>query len=501
LNLPMNAAALHPWIRPVSIAYIPGDLTPALEQAAEALLDWLEHAGCQVSRTPDNSTELIITTARFGEIVDRDEAMLFHAKRRFRLSRRPQVLTLVDVLEHEYQTWLVHFAELANEPESAALTHEYPGLGPRAVEVIAHQARRGGPELAFSRLAQAQVLSIRVLALRTQDGRPYRAMHFDMAGARPVTDATDLEAFAADAGARVLAAVCAVEVDQHTYLEQPVPAEVWDNLQGPDAMVRAGTLFTQYGFFTTPFYVERVLGYRGISDVISAQYSEGCYATFDLDIPGLLATATGSSRLVDKRAISRGDQAVVVGLRPGKDGAMVRPVEGMERVVPSVEAVEMMSICQAVPAHTRTNARGEAVRTPNIRALLHGHVGVAAYDPALVEAVGLDPLFYTQLVSCGTDALATGTSAAFARSEALADLDDPRQIVFLEQPGHGLMVVEKWPAADNDLAPFELIHRSLAEGHLQVSLDVPQGPITWERVVDDSGREWMRKASQLEQVY
>jgi hypothetical protein len=489
----MNTMPLHPWVSPISLAYLPRTTTPALQQAVTAVFDWLRTAGCEVTDQPYSGTDVIITTAQFGETVHRDEALLFHAKRRYRLSRRPQILTVVDIAEDDYQRWLRHFERLAQLPEEEAHQDRYPGLGPQAAEVISHQARRGGPVLAVSRLLQAQMISIRVMALRTEQGRPYRAMHFDLAGARPVSDATDLEAFGAEAGARILSAVCAHEVNAHAIVDDPVPAAVWAELEGPDAMMRAGLTFTEYGFFTSPFHIEKILGYRGISDAISAQFSEGCYAVYEPDIPGLLTTATGSSRLVDKRAITRQDQAVVVGVKPGRDGALVRPVEGMESVVPSVEAVEMMGLCQAVPAHVRVNRRGEPVTTPNARAVLHGHLGVERFDPAHVEVVRLDPLFYTQLVSCGTGPLANGTAAAFAASEALRSLDDPRRVVFLEQPGHGVMVVEKWPAADEPARPFDLIRRALEAGHLVMSYDIAQGPVTWVPDLGADGRPIMRR--------
>ncbi len=497
----MRSSPLHAWVRPIAVAYVPGALTPALEQAAGTLLEWLRFAGCPISDEPNAETDLILTTSRLGLVTPRDEALLFHAKRKYRLNRRPLTLTMVDVPEADYQRWLEHFAELARQPEDALAPEQYAGLGPQAVEVIAHQARRGGPELAFSRLVQAQCLSVRVMALRTLDGRPYRAMHFDLAGARPVSDATDMEAFAADVGPRVLAAACAQEVKGHGFLDEPVPAEQWAALRGPDAMIRAGTIFTEFGFFTTPFYVEKILGYRGISDALSAQYSEGCYAVYEPDLGGLITTATGSARLVDKRAISRADQAVIVGIRPDRAGAWVRPVAGLDPVLPSVEAVEMLSITQAVSTHKRANSAGAVVDVPNIRALLHGHLGVEAFDPACVEAVQLEPLYYTQLVSCGTGALAEGTAAAFARSAALRRLDDPRRLVFLEQPGHGVMIAEKWSDATDGRAPFETIHEYLKAGHLQMTLDIPQGPIAWEGITGADGRTYQRKATvELERV-
>lgn len=497
----MTPNNLHPWTRPISITFMPGSLTPALELASRALLDWMRDAGCTVAQLPDNNTDLIITTRRFGDTVSRDDALFFNAKRLYRLNRRPQVLTMVDVPEPEYQALVAHFTELARLPEDEAGRNQYAGLGPQAAGIIAHQARRGGPDLAFARLLQGQVLSIRVMVLRTQAGRPYRAMHMDLAGAHPVTDAADLEAFGEEAGARVLTAVCATEVNHHSFVDEPVPAVLWESLSSPDAMIRAGSMFTQFGFFTTPLYVDKLLGYRGISDAISAQFSEGCYAVYEPDIPGLLTTATGSSRLVDKRSISRLDQAVVVGTRPDREGAMVRPVAGMEPVVPSVEAVEMMGLCERVPKHQHLNSHGLPVTVPNVRAILHGHLGVAAFDAERVEAVMLAPLFYTQLVSCGTGALAEGTGEAFARSVALKDLRDPRRVVFLEQPGHGVMVIEKWPSEDDGSRPFDTIHDYLSTGALQMTLDIAQGPVHWESSLGADGQTLMRRVTEPELAY
>ncbi len=494
----MKTFETHGWVHPISVAYVPGKSNPALEQATPVLLDWLKSFGCTIEDPPTNTTDLIITTASFGEPVDRDQALLFHAKRLYRLNRRPTVLTLVSIEEAEYQKWLAHFAELARQPEGANLDEQFPGLGPRAIEVMAQQAKRGGPEVALGRFLQSQMKSVRVVAVRTDSqGRPRWAVHFDLAGAHPVTDASDLAVFAREIGLQILAAACAHEVDHHDYFPEPVPQDLWEKLDTPDAMIQAGVMFTEYGFFTTPVYIEKLLGYRGIGDAISAQYSEGCYAVFEPEIPGLISTATGSSRLVDKRLISRSDQAVIVGVKSERDGAVVRPVAGMERVVPSVEAVEMMGVCEAVPSHLHTNSRGEQVRIPNIRAILHGHLGVATFKPEYVESVSLDPPYYMHLVSCGTGALAQGTAAAFARSAALRDLNDPRGVIFLEQPGHGVVVVEKWVEGK---APFETIREYLDAGHIKITMAVPQGVVQWEQVTLPDGQVVMQKAADLVKV-
>ncbi len=483
----------HAWVHPILLAYMPRVSTPALDQAVGALLDWLQAAGCTIETWPTNETDVILTTARFGSPVGREEALIFHAKRLFDLKRRPRVLTIVDVREADYQRWLSHFAALAQKPDGVLLEFQYPGLGPRAVEVLIQQAERGGPEVAMGRFLQAHVKSIQVMALRSGDsGKPICAVHFDLAGAHPVTDATDPDAFARDAGLRFLAAVCAHEVNNHDFLPDPLPKARWESLATPDAMVRAGRLFTEFGFFTEPIYIEKLLGFRGISEAISAQYSEGCYAAFDPDIPGLIATASGSSRLVDKRSIRRDDQAIVVGIKPERDGALVRRVEGMDTSVPSVEAVEMMGICAALPKRRYVNSRGEAVQVPTVRAILHGHIGVAAFNPNTVESVSLDPVYYAHLVSCGTGELAEATAAAFARSEVLGDLTDPRAVVFLEQPGHGVVVVEKWVEGK---PPFETIYEYLVSGHLRVTLQVSQGGTRWETVTLPDGRRMAQKVT------
>src|SRR6266542_4692817 len=213
----MSAIHVHSWTRPINIAHIPGPSTDAVDQIVRALLDWLRQAGCTLEPVPTNETDLIVTTNLFGQAVHRDDSLLFNAKRLYKLSRRPQILTVVDVPEEEYQAWLARFEAMAHMPAPDTTGEAYTSLGPQAAEVIGQQARRGGPEMAFSRLVQAQMLSIRVMAVRTRAGKPYRALHFDLAGAHPVTDATDLEAFAAEAGPRVLAAVCATEVNHHIF--------------------------------------------------------------------------------------------------------------------------------------------------------------------------------------------------------------------------------------------------------------------------------------------
>lgn len=481
----------HPWVYPISLAYLPDELTPALKGRLDSLLEWLRSIDCTIQAQPTNATDLIITTTSFGKPIERSEALFFHAKRRYGLRHRPSLLTIIDISESDYQHWLAHFAELAKQPAETQPAYRYPALGPQAVEVLVEQARRRGPEVALGRFLQSYVKSFRVMALRTDGaGQPLRAVHFDLAGAHPTTDATDAQAFAQEVGLRILAATCTKAVNDHLFSPDPLPKMVWDRLEAPKAMLRAGEMFTEFDFFIEPVSIEKLLGYRDVSQVVSAQYSEGCYAVFEPEIPGLITTATGSARLVDKRAISYADQAIVLGVKQTQDGAIVRPVAEMERVIPSVEAVEMMGICEAVPTHLQTTRSGESIPVPNVRAILHSHIGVAAFNPERVESVFLPTPYYHHLVSCGTGALARGTTTAFASSTALCDLADPRAVVFLEQPGHGVVIVEKWIEGKQ---PFEVIHDYLTEGHLQMTPAVPQGPVAWRPGQTSDGRLVVQK--------
>src|SRR5258705_8345248 len=171
----MSGNHVHSWTRPINISLVPGPSTAAVDQVVQALLDWLRLAGCTLEPMPTNDTDLVVTTNLFGQAVHRDDSLLFNAKRMYKLSRRPQILTVIDVPEEEYQVWLARFETMAHLPASDTTGEAYTGLGPQAAEVIGQQARRGGPEMAFSRLVHAQMLSIPGMAGRPQDAKPHPA--------------------------------------------------------------------------------------------------------------------------------------------------------------------------------------------------------------------------------------------------------------------------------------------------------------------------------------
>ncbi|HEY4717575.1 MAG TPA: hypothetical protein VIH14_01055, partial [Anaerolineales bacterium] len=220
---------------------------------------------------------------------------------------------------------------------------------------------------------------------------------------------------------------------------------------------------------------------------VARQYSEGCFATWDPRVQALIATVTGSARPVHKGRLTDDDLAVIVGVRADGAGAQVRHVEGKRNDPPSSEAVEMMDMDQLLPKTPHETVAGVKSEVPVVRSKLHGHRGVKAFNPKLVEYVPLDPPYYHYLVSCATEAQARGIKSAFARSKSLRNPADPRLIAFTVLPGHGVVMAEKW---QKDKVPFQLIWEAMDSGDLQIDPHVPQGPMSYEAV---NGRMELRE--------
>jgi len=156
-------------LRKISVASVPGSTTSLLEEVVGNLLHHFRLQGHGVQTTPDNHTDVTLTTAPFGRPLGWREALIFTARRRFNLSHSPNLYTLLHVPPEEFQRLLGHFqAALVKEsPEPA--DYAFPGLSPRAYRVLFEQGRRGGPILALERLVQAQAKSIRVILVVGDD--------------------------------------------------------------------------------------------------------------------------------------------------------------------------------------------------------------------------------------------------------------------------------------------------------------------------------------------
>jgi hypothetical protein len=429
--------------------------------------------GHAVLNAPDPQTDLVLTTYRYGQPLGWRQALLFTMRRRFGLEHTPALYTLVLMTRAEFDELMDRLARALERDPIRPEDFAFEGLASTAWQVLVEQGQRGGPILALERLLQAQAKCIRLLLL-VGDQEPETLYHFDLVGAHPTSDPSEPESFLRDIALRIVTTASTSEVIDHEVVGEPLARAEWDRATAPAAMRVAGIELGRRHFFTRMIRVDDLIQIPAVSDVLASQYSEGCFATWDPHLGALVATVTGSARPVDKGNLTDDDLAVIVGVTASGMGAQVRHVVGKLNTPPSTEAVEMMEMDEPLPRIALGEAWGVQASVPVIRSRLHGHRGVGAYDPAHVQFMPLDDPFYHYLVSCGTGAQAQGIKAAFARSEALRNPDDPRQVVFTVLPGHGAMIVEKWAPGK---APFQVIWEYMDAGYIQIAKAVPQGPM------------------------
>lgn len=472
----------HSWLKQLRVAFVPGAMTPLLSELTGHLRREFERQGHTVQRAPDNQSDVLITSAPFGEPVGWRDALLFSMRRRFDIEHSPTVFTLVHVTPQELEEKLAHFERaLRNEPPDTQ-DFEFAGLAPDAPRVLIEQGLRGGPILALERVLQAQTKSIRIVLVVGEEDPDY-AYHFDLVGSHPRSPADDREAFYRDIVLRIVTAGSTKEVTEHEAIGEPIDRATWERLATVDSMRNAALELDKRDFFTDMVRIMDLVQVPALADAVASQYSEGCFATWEPDLDALVATVTGSARPVDKGDITEDDVAVIVGLRPGGSGALVRHVEGKRNDPPSSEAVEMMDMDQVLPTIELGADWDLTAEVPVVRSKLHGHRAVGAFDPEYVEHVHLDPPYYHYLVSCATEAQAQGIKQAFARSQALQNPDDPRPLVFTVLPGHGCVIAEKWAPGKR---PFELMWQAMDSGQMEIINRIPQGPLTYEPA--DDGR-------------
>ncbi len=494
---PQTCSVVHSWLRRgIGVAFVPGLATTALlEKVVERLLARFRARGDAVQPVPDDQTDLLLTTAPFAEPIGWRQSLLLTARRRFRLSRIPTVVTLMHATVQKFRHFLDHFRQALSRPKPDPMDFAFPGLAPEAGRVLLEQGRRGGPLLALERMVQAQAKCLRIL-LFVGDETPQVAYSFDLVGAYPCCRATESDRFYDDLVLRMVTAVSVEEITHHLPVEPPIERVTWQALDTPLAMTEAARQLSRRDFFTEMVRIADLVHVPAVSEAVAEQYSEGCFATWDPHLGALVSTVTGSARPVDKRQVTEDDLAAIVGVRPDRRGAFYRPVEGKRNDSPSSEAVEMFAMDEILP-RVRWETSAGMVEVPVARSKLHGHRGIAAYNPRYVEYVPIADPYQYYPVSCGTGAQAEGIVEAFGRAESLRNPDDPRAVVFTILPGHGVFIAEKWLPGKT---PFQTIWEFMDAGHLQVDRFVPQGPLTYlpdptgqMKVHADDPLEWLEK--------
>ena len=485
MQLPNREAIMnlqvHPWLRSINLAFVPGPMTPVLEEVFGEMESEFKRQGHNVQDLPDQNTEVIFTTAPYGESLNWRKALIFNVRRLYGLEHTPTFYTLVQISPNEFNHQIERLTAATQKDAPDEADFPYDGLAPGAPGILYEQGRRGGALLAFQRLIQAQSKSIHVL-LVVADEKPHAVYHFDLVGAHPKSDAKKPQDLYQDIVLRIATTMSTEEVKDHQAVGETIPEETWKNLSTPKAMINAGHQIGLRDFFTDMVRIADVVKVPAVSDIIADQYSEGCFATWDAEVSGLIATVTGSARPVHKGALTEEDLAVIVDIREDGQGAQVRHVEGKRNDPPSTEAVELIAMDKPLPWIQLGEEWPWQVQVPVVRSKLHGHRGVRAYDPSRVEYVLLDKPYYNYPVSCATSAQAQGIKSAFSRSVCLNNPQDPRSLAFTVLPGHGVVIAEKWVSGKE---PFQTIWEYLDAGYLEIDNLVPQGEMHY--LEDKSG--------------
>ena len=469
--IPGESCPAHAFWRPVRIAAVEGPCTPLLAEVVDGVRRAMSERGHEWTSSPDDRTDAFVTTARLHEPVAWRSSPLFTGRKRYGLSGKPATYTFVQATPDDLDHLVRGFASALQKPTPVPQDFDFPGLSANAWQVLSDQGRRGGPMMCVGRLLQAQSKSLRVVMV-VGDDVPTAAYLFDLAGACPRIDAATPHGFFAEIGLRITTHLSTREVTNHRATGPAVPRDVWRRSAAPGAMLRASRELGARAFFTRMVRIADLVDVPAITGTIAQQYSEGCLGTWDPTIGAQVVTVTGSQHPVVKGSLEEDDLAVITGVLPDGSGACVRSVEGLRNDPPSSEAVEFEAIDRRLPRRRLPAAFGVDREVPVLRSKLHGHRGVASFDPRTVEYVPLAAPFFDYLVSCSTEAQARGVEDAFARSRALHDPDDPRTVVFTVLPGHGLLMAEKWVAGRQ---PFDVLLAAIDERRLEPSQGVPQG--------------------------
>ena len=460
----------HPWLKKLSVAYVHGPSTELVVRVASDLMESFQHLGHTIQDIPSEETNVILTTARLGEPLGWREALLFTARHRYKLRHAPTVITIVHVQPEQLHEWMAEAKRLLeNGPEA---TSEFAGISETAKNVLYQQCKGEGAIMVLLRVVQIQTKSIRVLLVVGKD-QPESAYLFDLVGAHPQIKFENADTFYKNIATRIVTVASTEEITKHQAVEPQIRREEWDNLYTIPEMIQASQELGKRNFFTEMIQLSDVAEIPGFSDAIAQQYSEGCFATWDAQINCLLATITGSVRPVRKENITDRDLAVIVGIKPEQDGALIRNVEGHPNYPPSSEAVEMIGMDLRLPKFSL----GNGAQVPVIRSKLHGHRGVQSFDPNHVEYVSIPESYIHYPVSCSTDGQYHAVQEAFSNSSALQNPEDSRKIVFTILPGHGLILVEKWVEGKH---PFQVIWEAMDRKDIEITNFIPQGPFRFE---------------------
>ncbi|MGA2111775.1 MAG: hypothetical protein ABSG98_06455 [Anaerolineales bacterium] len=415
-----------PWWKPKTVSLV-GQI-PAhdriLQRFVPQLLQAFREQGHEVLSKSDGGVNLLLS---FGLIPDgfspaaeripeRDLPFALTLMREFGLERRPDNLVMLVAIPERLSTRPhLEVAELARLA----------------------MARMGSPKVVF-------------LSGDRETGDLFEATFCTLEGGHP----SDTQQVAERLRDRLVTAASAKEVGaDYEVHEGAMTLEEWQHSPLPGALIEAGQRMDRLRLLPPPKQIgeyvseklariyERYLGMKG--------FSEGMLFVYDPGTQTMMVTASGSWA-VDKRALRPDEVVMVSGLNDGK--LQVLAPQGLRTKGPSVEAMEMFSLLQAVPrVRVKEAASGSwrldpagTVEVPIIRAGIHVHVGVKSADEFWIESIPANRKLYPYGFGCGTDLMCGLAQDAARRSRAICDRTDPRAYVRWPMLYHGDTALELW---------------------------------------------------------
>src|SRR3990172_7532826 len=107
----------HAWLKQIEVSFVPGPMSPVLEEFTQGLLARFRDLGHTVAEVPGNGTTVLFTTAPFGKSIPWREALFFSARRKFGLKRSPVLYTIIQLTPKDFYHFICHFkTALAKQP-------------------------------------------------------------------------------------------------------------------------------------------------------------------------------------------------------------------------------------------------------------------------------------------------------------------------------------------------------------------------------------------------
>ena len=125
-------APTHGWVSAVHVSWVPGTGSPLSNQVGHEILRAFEGMGHVVDPRPNQQTDLVITTAPFGQPIGWRESLLFAGRRRLGLKAIPTPFSLVHVTPHELDRVLAHLRQALEQQPPDPEQFRFPGMAPQA---------------------------------------------------------------------------------------------------------------------------------------------------------------------------------------------------------------------------------------------------------------------------------------------------------------------------------------------------------------------------------